>query len=193
LEFNIDELFEKTDLTNPESKSEFISKVKEHLSFCEKEMKSAFQKRDQIKSAFKNLESKISELSSKEDPAREKLLEKEILEHATKNRAYRPSEVYKLLKDDFLWNDEKSCFTTKDGMTIEEHVKTFLSDNDHHVLSDRKGGTGHSYSPYRQTNLKPKVSAQDLEDADRKGLEISDYITIKQLREKKLKKIGVKQ
>jgi hypothetical protein len=192
LEFNFDEEVKKTDFSDETSCKAFVDRVSEHVSFVEKEIKTAFEKRDSEKKGYKVLESKITELQKpKEDPAGAKLLEKELLESATRNRAYRPSEIYLLLRDNFQYDSEKKQFLSKDGLGVEEHVKSFLNspENDHHLLSDRKGGTGHKFTPLFYRAPKPKPSNEDVEQAEKLNLTLEDFLQIKQIREKKLQKI----
>ena len=142
MEFSIDDLLEKTDFSDEECRKSFKDMLLDRLTFLESERKAAYEKRDSVKRAYRNLETKIAELGKlKSDPAKAKQLEAKILEHATKARADTPSEIYKLLRDDFTYDTEKQEWL-KEGKTVEQVTKDFLQDenNSHHILSDVKGG-----------------------------------------------------
>jgi hypothetical protein len=192
MEFNIDQLLQETRWDDETSRKAFRDQVKEHLSFCEKEMKAAFEKRDQVKKGYKVLEQKITELSTKgkDDLPRQKQLEAQIMELGKKYKCMNSSYLHKIIKDSFQWDEEKQAFISKDGKDIETTVSDFLHDdmNDFLVETEKLGGTGHSYNPYRKTQ-KPQISKDDEQKADELGLSPLDYLQIKQLREKKLKKV----
>lgn len=152
-------------------------------------------------------ETKLNEKDKEIESLRQVKLRTEIVEVAAKMKAYNPTQIYKLVKDDFTYEKDLDKFVryVKDAkgkltndQTVEERIKEFLSDpeNDNLVesgintegTSQKKGSetkstvtvtskTGKKYDP-----KDPKIVKQ----ADFAGLSVDEYIETLKIRDERL-------
>lgn len=134
-------------------------------------------------------------------------LEGEIIKAATKYKALNPNQIYKLLKDEFNYNEtldkfEYLKYDTKNQklineLDVEERVKEFLSleENDNLVEANVKKGTGNVPDNQNFKNKKFDVSQTKydptdsdlIRQAELKGMTVEDHIKTLVLRDEKLK------
>jgi hypothetical protein len=192
LEFNIEEELKNCDFDKAESVKALKDRISEHVTFCRSEMKKSFKSRDEAKQALRAMTGKFEELSKgkPEHIARQKQLEARLLESAKKHKAINPVFLHRILKDSFKWDEEKEAFLSE-GKDIETTVSDFLDDEQNDFLKESpiKSGSGHKFTPLYYRAPKPKPSNEDIEDADRLGLSLEDYLSVKAVRQQKLSKI----
>ena len=169
------------------------NELKEKLSSWEEKMKEFTQKMDEKDSVISNL--RVSTLKG------------EIISAAAKYDAWNPSQIFKLLKDEFEYDKNLDRFEyverdekgkPKDTLSIEERVKQFLSDEDNENLV--KGSISKDKSFYTKkddktgvkTIIPKKTGEYDpkdedlLHEADMAGMKVEDWIEIKKMKDKKL-------
>lgn len=172
------------------------------------ELKKSQKALDEYREALKTKEGEV-------DSHRQYRLKAEIIEVATKLKAYSPSQIYKLLRDEFQYDKDLDKFVNyvKDGKgkltdekSVEEVVKEFLSDpdNDNLVEADVRGGSGHREEDGKSTqkkkeetnrnesdeekDIRRKYSVTDpklKEQADERGMKVEDWIDILVMRDLK--------
>jgi len=156
----------------------------------------------------KQLEESKSVLEKKESEIRNLRgfrLQSSIISLATKKNAYKPEQIYKLLKDDFVYDEDLDKFyypvynergKLVDELTVEERVSKFLDDpeNDNLIKSDVKSG----FNTKKTDGSKGSdidTSGYDLKDpnivrgAEERGLTPEEYVQTLKLRDEKLNKI----
>ena len=159
------------------------------------ETKKRVEEKDQI------LQQKESEISS----LRVAKLRSEIMEYASKYKAYSPKQVARLLQDDFEYDDKLGTFSflergpkgnISNEFSIEERVRTFLEDpeNDNLVESTAKSGTDHKETDNKDVGNKSTSTYNKKDEKIKKGAELAglspeEYIKTQQLRDEKLKRI----
>jgi len=201
--------------------TETLEIVKQHLEFYKGELDKAIVERDKQRAKKRQLiaeleekeresavtaifEKKLEDLKAKLakdklDTKRQELLQARITQVAKQQGAYNPSQISKLLVDQFKYDADSNSFYSevkKDDATIqklniEDAVQRFLEDPSNANLvksSVNTGGTGHKETSFvaRSLNRKPKYTEQEVERAKELGLSIQDYIEIEKLRKRKL-------
>lgn len=172
---------------------------------------------DSISTTKKQVEEKEKELKKKDmevEGLRKHRLRSEIMEAATKSKAYNPAQVARLLIDEFTYDPDLDQFffyvrDTKgkitDELEVAKRVEKFLSDpdNENLVLSESKGGTGHQQNESFSKTEKHKAGGSDnkydpkdpdlQEKASYRGLTVEDYIETLKLKDSKFQKIREKK
>jgi len=164
-----------------------------------KEVKALVEEKDKV---LQENDKRIGEL-------RKLRLEGDILKASAKYNAYSPSQVVKLLVDDFKYDVDLDKYSylkyekdkLKDELTVEERVKEFLSDEDNENLikspiNTDGTGTKSTETPGKSTPTgKGKYNVNDSyvkDQADRKGMTPQELIDIWLLRDAKLEKMQKK-
>lgn len=208
---NIDEKTEEEELKN---KSE-VEKMK--IRFDKEFEKLKRDMEDSISTTKKQVEEKDKELKKKDaevESLRKHRLRSEIMEAATKHKAYNPAQVARLLMDEFTYDSDLNQFffhvrDTKgkitDEMEVAQRVEKFLSDpdNENLVLSEAKGGTGHHQNENFSKTEKHKSGGSDkkydpkdpalIQAAEMKGLSVEDHIETLKIRDAKMAKMKEKK
>jgi hypothetical protein len=170
---------------------------------------------NQLKNTDKKRQEEILKERSVNLILRGKALESEILVSADKNKALRPSQIVRLLKEDFTWDDTQNKFVyiekdergkVVDYIDVEDYVKSFLEkeENDNLVKSDVKpnslnsprGGTDKGKDlgvsslqdkKYKPTgDYDPKDPAL-IKEADHAGMPVEKWIRVKEMRDSRMK------
>ncbi|MBW1934488.1 MAG: hypothetical protein JRI79_14395 [Deltaproteobacteria bacterium] len=201
--------------------TETLEIIKQHLEFYKGELDKAIVERDKQRAKKRQLmaeleekeresavtaifEKKLEDLKAKLvkdklDSKRRELLEAKITQAAKQHGAYNPSQVAKLLFDQFQYDadlnefymEKKKQDTTLERLSVEQAVKSFLQDSQNANLvksSVNTGGTGHKETSFaaRTQTRKPKYSKEQILKSEQLGLTIQDYIEIEKLRKRKL-------
>jgi chromosome segregation ATPase len=133
-------------------------------------------------------------------------LANEIVNSASKNKAYNPKQIERILSNEFTYDEDIGKYVyyirddkgkVVDEKTVDERVTEFLQDEDNANLveSTKKPGTDHHDSPRYPDGNKKKNKKYNPEDesikkkADEKGLTVDDYIHTLELRDERLAKI----
>ena len=190
-----EELKNKTDIEKTK-----ISFEKEFKTFKE-------EMEDKLTTTQKKLEEKDTTILNKDKEIvnlRKFRLQNEILEVATKMKAYRPNQVVKLLTEEFEYDSSLDNFSkfVKDSkgkitdlLSVGDVVKGFLEDpdNDNLVEADVKPGTGHNDNNRNvKEKKKDEKSTYDPEDedlklaADEHGMTVENWIEVKEKRDARL-------
>jgi len=206
-----DEKIEEEELKNKSEVEKMKIRFDKEFEKLKKDME------DSVSTTKKQVEEKEKELkkqSSEIENLRRHRLRSEIMEAATKGKAYNPAQVARLLMDEFTYDPEINQFffyvkDTKgkitDEMEVAQRVEKFLSDpeNENLVLSDAKGGTGHQQNDNFSKTEKHKSGGSDkkydpkdpdlIKTAEFKGLSVEDHIETLKLRDAKLQKMREKK
>jgi hypothetical protein len=201
----IRDLVHTVDFDLDDSFNSFVEQMNELLgvNFWREEGKKAFQERDSQKSKIRNLENimntKLAEIKRNKNRSvsDSKLLEYQVISEAKKMKAYNPSQIFRLLKDEFQQSETGDFYipvTDENGnevsrKTVQQHLSEFLNDpnNDNLIEADTKGGTGHFQPLYstkqgKDRHGKPKsrkkFSQEILEGAQERGLSPEDWSQI---------------
>jgi chromosome segregation ATPase len=163
----------------------------------------------------KSVEEKEAEVKQRDveiENLRKHRLRSEIIEHASKMKAFNPTQIARLLMSEFEYDRDvdRFFFYKKDSkgkiqneLEVEERVKEFLSDpeNENLVEVAVKSGTGHRDTDDKKLkNDKTTLSDDEKKKYDpndpiiktaaaRKGLSVEDHIKILIARDEKLAKI----
>jgi len=168
---------------------------------------------EEFKKMMGEKEEVLKQKDSQISVLRENRLEKEIYEAAIRNKAISPTQLVRMLKSDFNYNDKLDSYEhlvyekgkLKDEMTIDEMVKSFLSKEENANLVEADVNNGSMYSnktdqTKTKTNLDQrkfgKYDPKDpviIEKAEDKGLEVPDYIETLLLRDEKLGKVSMSE
>lgn len=170
-----------------------------------------------VKSDVEEAKKKLVEKDVQIERLRRDRLKSEIMEHAAKMKAYNPTQVARLIMDEFTYDDgvDRFFFYKKDSkgkvlseLEVDERVKEFLSDaeNDNLVENSSKGGTGHQNDQSKGKKIEDqdnkgsttgkKYDPKDpdlIKTAERKGLTVEDHINILKQRDAKFEKIRGKK
>jgi len=160
----------------------------------------------QIDSVKTDAEKKTTELEQTKtmiNRLRGNRLESEIMNAAIKLDAINPTQIVRLVKDEFEYDTNLDKFvnlvkdskgTIKDEKSVDEMIKDFLEDplNNNLVKSRANVGTGHrdTDSTSTSTSVKDndgKYDAKDedlIKEADLKGLSVEELIKTKIMRDK---------
>jgi len=160
----------------------------------------------QIDSVKTDAEKKTTELEQTKtmiNRLRGNRLESEIMNAAIKLDAINPTQIVRLIKDEFEYDTNLDKFvnlvkdskgTIKDEKSVDEMIKDFLEDplNNNLVKSRANVGTGHrdTDSTSTSTSVKDndgKYDAKDedlIKEADLKGLSVEELIKTKIMRDK---------
>lgn len=137
-------------------------------------------------------------------------LEGDIIKASNKYGAIKPSDIYRMVKDDFEFDVDEGRFyhytrdkngAIKDEKDVDEYVKDFLSndDNDYLVKADVRGNSFHSQNNDNPQNRKTtttttgKYDPKDkliLKQAEEVGLSVEDYIKTQEMRDAKMEKVN---
>jgi len=195
-------------------KMESASEIERKLLKKDKDiaqMKKEFEERIKtIENTAKEREKEAKSLSEANRALRTKTLENEILIAAERSNALRPSQVVRLVKGDFEWDDTYNKYVVfmkddkgkiVDYKDIDEYIADFLKreDNDNLVKSDvattsfnqKRGDDDTNVTKkkdYKPTgNYDPKDPAI-IKEADRAGYgkDVERWIRIKEIRDKRL-------
>ena len=134
-------------------------------------------------------------------------LEADIMKAANKCGAIEPSHVFKMLKNDFSYDDEENKFffytrdkkgDIKDEIEIKDYIKDFLDkeENDYLVKADFKGSSFNTLKNQdRSKNKKTDFGDYNPKDpkllleAEKEGISIEGLIRSKMKRDAKMKKV----
>ena len=208
-----DTKIEEDTLKNKTEAEKLKIRFEKEFERLKKEMDEATVK---VKRAVEEKEKELQTKDKEVENLRRHRLRAEIMEYATKMKAYNPAQVARLLIDEFTYDkgldtfyfhkkDSKGKIT--DELDIEERVKEFLGDpeNDNLVEATVRRGITHNKSDTRgkvdtdttdDTDGEKKYDPHDpkiIAEADLKGLTVEDHIRILRLRDKKLSKMKVKK
>ena len=208
-----DKKTEEDELKNKTEAEKLKIRFEKEFERLKKDMEDAT---NQSKQAIATKEKELQDREKDIETLRRHRLKSEIMENASKLKAYNPAQVARLLIDEFTYDkgldsfyfykkDSKGKITSE--LDIEERVKEFLSDpeNDNLVESKVKSGIAHRQSDTTTKSIVADTTTAEGEikydpndpkiiaDADFKGLSVEDYIRILRLRDKKLSKIKVKK
>lgn len=184
-----------------------IERVKLDTNREMEKLKKEYEK--QVENLQKELEDKekaLEQTGTTVSELRKIKLQNDIVSAASKNKAYNPKQIERMLAHEFTYDEDISKYVYKvtdekgkvvDEKTVEERVTEFLQDKDNANLieSQKKPGTDHHDSPRypndtRKKNKKYDPSNPDiLKKADEKGLSVEDYIHTLELRDERLAKI----
>lgn len=101
---------------------------------------------EKLNEATQETETKLEKATETINKLRKRTLESDIVNAASKFNAFKPHQIVKLVKSDFVYNEDTGEFvhekyTTNKGekkyqgeLTVEEYVKEFLSDEDNENL-----------------------------------------------------------
>ena len=166
------------------------------LEKVKKDMQDELAKQRQL---LETKDKEKEEISTQVETLRGYKLEGEIIKAATKYKALRPEQVYRLLRDEFSYNDTIDRFEFLEydpknpkklinELDVDERVKNFLSleDNDNLVAADLKKGTRTDLHNSDNKNLSKKQDISDSKydpndddikrQADLKGMSVEDHI-----------------
>jgi len=204
----LDKLAEEEELKQKtEAEKVEIRYQKEFEQFQKKMEESVGQYKEALDLKDKEIEESKNHIKS----LRISRLKSEIIEHAAKNKAYNPSQIVKLIQDRFEYDDNLDKFMSyekddkgklKNEYTVEETVKSFLSDpeNDNLVSADLKGPGLHTKDGDKtgkrdDTKLKKDGNKYNPKDEDLQkraefaGLPVEDYIETLEQKDAKMAKI----
>lgn len=133
---------------------------------------------------------------------RKNRLEAEIISSAAKSNAIGPAMIYKMLKDDFTYDDDLEKFVhherDKAGKIVDEkevsdYVTDFLSDedNDYLVKGDSEKKSMHTKKAKKPSYSPPSGSYDPrdpelIEKADLERMPVEDYIETLEMRDEKM-------
>jgi hypothetical protein len=195
-----EEEFQKADELK-KTQIRFEKQFNELKAQMEQEIGKTQQTLNEKEKILKEKDSEISEL-------RVARLRSEIMEYASKFKAYNPKQVARLLQDDFEYDDKINSFfhyskdnrgKIVDELSIEDRVKAFLEDpeNDNLVESSARSGTDHKDTDNKEVSKKSGTSYNKKDEslkekAEWAGLDVDSYIEIQKKKDEKLKKIREK-
>jgi hypothetical protein len=194
-----------------------IEDLKTRNEFLEKEFKKIIEIRDRVKGErnllkeeneklqadiekYENLSEKVVNIETKlqKDAVRQELINKTIVESASKHGAYRADQIPRLFNTkSFVYDSEKKVFqkpiTDSNGaiisyQVIDDAVKEFLQDpaNDNLIKSKLKlDGMGSGRGSGGTTRKKP-IDPELQQAANEKGLSVDDYLEIQNLKNSRL-------
>jgi chromosome segregation ATPase len=164
----------------------------------------------ELTSAKENLSKKEEALSKKESEIktlRTSKLEADVIREAAKHNVFSPSQIFRLTKEDFVWNDNLGRFEhvvrdekgkIVDEMSVSERIKSFLEDKENEnlirssVKTDSMRTTQTNNVDNKKTTLtSDKYDPKDpdiIHGADMKGLSVEDYIETLVMRDNKINK-----
>ena len=196
-----EELKNKTELERTQVRFEKeFNELKKKMESEMGQTKKLVEEKEQI------LQQKESEIVS----LRTAKLRSEIMEHASKYKAYNPKQIARLLQDDFDYDDKVNSFfyyerdgkgKITDELSIEDRVKAFLGDpeNDNLVESTSKSGTNHKETDSKNldnkksfSNLNKKEKDKISEKAEEARLPVETMMEIEKIKGDKLKRIREK-
>ncbi len=166
----------------------------------------------QTKKAVAEKEAELKRKDVEVENLRKHRLRSEIIEHASKMKAFNPTQIARLLMSEFEYDKDvdRFFFYKKDTkgkilneLEVEERIKEFLSDpeNENLVEVAVKSGTGHrDTDDKRDKGDKTTLSDDEKKKYDpndpniktaaaRKGLSVEDHIKILIARDEKMAKI----
>lgn len=190
-------------------KADEVEKIKirskKEIEAMQKEFESKFK---ELNNNLNKFNEKLSEKEAEINNLRRLRLENEIMDSAVEFKAYNPKQIVRLLSGDFEYDETLGKFTYPvkdekgkliDEKTVKERVKEFLSDPENDNLVESKAnieGTGHKKSVSKDVEGdKSKFGDYDpkdpsiVEEAEFRGLEPEQLISIWRKRDEKLKRI----
>ena len=208
-----DKKLEEDELKNKSELEKQKIRFDKEFERLKKDMEDATGK---IQTTVAEKEKILKEKDTQIERLRRDRLKSEIMEQASKLKAYNPFQVARLIMDEFTYDDgvDRFFFYKKDSkgkvtseLEVEERVKEFLSDaeNDNLVESSSKGGTGHQTDQGKGKKIEDSGGGKDTDKkydpkdpelikvAERKGLSVEDHITILKQRDAKFDKIKGKK
>jgi hypothetical protein len=200
----LDKAKEDEELKNKTESEKLELNFKKQMETFKKQMEEELNKNKKV---LEDTKSELGKKDSEINNLRQHRLKSEIMEVATKLKAYSPSQVYKLLRDDFTYDPDldKFWFYMKDDKgklveekTIEERVKEFLTDpdNDNLVEADVSVNRNNKSDDKDKSKDKKKVDTTKynpkdpkiIKEADDRGFKVEEWIAIKTMRDEKLAK-----
>lgn len=197
-----------------EANMDEIGKLKARLERKEKETEDLVTKtRSEVEGIFKSqLEEAQGKLSSYENivsSLRKSKLEGDVIKAAHANKAIKPADIFRMVKDDFEFDAEEGKFyhyardkkgNIVDEKDVDEYVKGFLSkeDNDYLVEASVRGNSFHSNQSsgdskdrksFKGSRKYDPKDATVKKQAEEIGLSVEDWINIQEKKDAKFEKI----
>lgn len=192
-----------------EEKLSEIEKLQLRLKKEEESKSTAVQEAiDELK---KQYEAKMSEYTQQLDGFQKQVktlrtttLESEVLKSASKHNAISPQTVFRIVKEDFVYDDDMNRWVkwekdskgnTKTYKEVDEYVKEFLSSEENDFLVKGEINPNSLGSRNQTTNTPTHTGKYNPNDPDLKrkaeseGLDVKDYISILETRDAKMKKV----
>jgi len=197
---------EENELKNKSEVEKEKIRLERTFSDFKKDMEKQFT---ELKSTTDRYKSTVESKEKEIDTLRRATLRGEIIEQAGKLKAYNPSQIARLIMNDFEYDKDVDKFFvyTRDSkgkplteMTISEYVEKFLKDpdNENLVVVDAKGGVGGGRETNTDKNRKEIVTEsgkkynlsdpQLKEEAEFHGIPVEQWVKIKEKKDAKLHK-----
>jgi DNA repair exonuclease SbcCD ATPase subunit len=197
-----------------ESNMDEIGKLKARLERKEKEAEELVNKtRSEVESTFKSqLEEALGKVNQYEKTVsslRKSKLEGDVIKAAHANKAIKPADIFRMVKDDFEFDAEEGKFyhytrDKKGGIAdekdVDEYIKDFLSkeENDYLVEASVRGNSFHSNQSSDDSKNKKSFKgsgkydpndAEVVKGAKDLGLSVEDWIEIQEKKDAKFERI----
>ena len=189
-------------------KASEVDKIKLMAEKEKEKLKREFDER--LKKLEKSIEDNKAErekILESNKSLRHKTLETEILIAAEKNNAIKPSQIVKLLKGDFEWDEDLGKYVvverdskgkSKDYHEVDTYVEAFLKKEENDNLVKSELNTNSFQSPrgdnpgkiktdkdYKPSGKYDPKNPKLIEDANRAGMSVEKWIQVKELRDKR--------
>lgn len=138
-------------------------------------------------------------------------LEGDIIKASNKYGAIKPSDIYRMVKDDFEFDADEGRFyhytkdksgAIKDEKDVDEYIKDFLADesNDYLVKAEVRGNSFHSQNNNNESRKSSKTTGKYnpndpliQKKAAQVKLSVENYIKTQEMRDAKMEKINAKR